>query len=974
MSEIIASTYEIIKEIGSGGGGVVYLANHLRLEKKVVLKADKRKISTREDLLRREVDVLKELKHRYIPQVYDYFIEGNTVYTVIDYIDGESLDKILERGERFPQKQVIQWARQILQALAYLHSPVHGQPPRGFVHSDVKPANIMLRKSGDICLIDFNIALALGEENAVGCSKGYASPEHYGLDFSSGCQSLSGRNEKEDSGTELLFGSPSHRKRQLSISSSAGYAGNSSSGTSGRKKVIPDARSDIYSLGATMYHLLCGKRPPRDAKDVIPLSKKEFSPQIIEIVTKAMEPNPDLRFQTANEMLEALLNLHQNDIRWIRWRRRNAAVITSMLVLAVLGAGAAFIGLKRIQMSDRWLRLTEDARTALDDGNVYDAISDMMELYSEQTQFLAPSPPAKAQEVLTEVLGLYNLADCFKRYKTVELPSAPLDMEMAPDAGTISCICSGELHVIDVENAEITLSLPAEASALAEVEYLTDDILIYAGEQGISAYHLEEQKELWRGEKATGISVSEDKSTVAAIYKDDSFATIYDADTGENKARIEFDGRKQSVAVNDVFINPSDNLFCLNSAGNLLAVSFSDGALEVFRTEEDQTAGNLQIFDSSVGYSHFEGGFFQEYLAFSATTENIEESVFAVMDTNTAEQAGGFGSEGYYFSNTDEQGISVGIDNILVRLEPVSGEQTPLVDTSERIAQYDYDGSFTMTATEDGAVLIFDGQGREISRFERKSICDLLEVRNGTAVIGSSDSPELWIVKYEDHQEKEVAVYDASYQHDEARISSDGKAMTYFSYDRIRVCDLDGNVIKDVDIPDAENVYDQQYVRDEDGSVLKVIYNDGNVDFYSGNTGELVEHTQESPPDASLYEEFETSTLRIESPLHGAPVAYDKNTGKKISELNDEGYLTYVTEVGPYFITQYVTTDDHYYGYLMDQKCQILAYLPYLCDVLGNTVLFDYPTGSIREEKIFELNELQKMARERLEGGKENEN
>ena len=93
MSEIIASCYEIIRKIGAGGGGTVFLARHLRLGKKVVLKADKRKITTKEELLRREVDVLKELSHTYIPQVYDFFIEGDTGYTVIHYVEGESLDK-----------------------------------------------------------------------------------------------------------------------------------------------------------------------------------------------------------------------------------------------------------------------------------------------------------------------------------------------------------------------------------------------------------------------------------------------------------------------------------------------------------------------------------------------------------------------------------------------------------------------------------------------------------------------------------------------------------------------------------------------------------------------------------------------------------------------------------------------------------------------------------------------------------------
>ena len=184
MSELIGGTYEVVQRLGSGGGGVVYLANHIRLNKQVVLKADKRKITTRPELLRREVDVLKNLNHPYIPQVYDFFAEDETVYTAMDFVEGESLDKPLKRGERFSQPQVVKWAIQLLEALDYLHSPTHGTPPRGYVHSDIKPANIMLRTNGDICLIDFNISLALGEENVIGASAGYASPEHYGLDFS----------------------------------------------------------------------------------------------------------------------------------------------------------------------------------------------------------------------------------------------------------------------------------------------------------------------------------------------------------------------------------------------------------------------------------------------------------------------------------------------------------------------------------------------------------------------------------------------------------------------------------------------------------------------------------------------------------------------------------------------------------------------------------------------------------------------
>ena len=181
MSKRVAGVYELGKQIGAGGGGVVYLGEHVRLKKKIILKADKRSLRTKEEKLRREVDILKNLSHTYIPQVYDFVPEDGVVYTVMDYIEGESLDKLLARGQLPSQPQMIGWACQLLEALDYLHN----QSPHGILHGDIKPANIMLRPNGDVCLIDFNIALALGEDGAVkvGFSRGYASPEHYGADY-----------------------------------------------------------------------------------------------------------------------------------------------------------------------------------------------------------------------------------------------------------------------------------------------------------------------------------------------------------------------------------------------------------------------------------------------------------------------------------------------------------------------------------------------------------------------------------------------------------------------------------------------------------------------------------------------------------------------------------------------------------------------------------------------------------------------
>lgn len=300
MVEVIASTYEIIQEIGSGGGGVVYLGKHLRLGKFVVLKADKRTLSTKSEVLRREVDALKNLSHTYIPQVYDFVEQDGTVYTVMGYIEGESLDKPLKRGERFSQARVVEWACQLLDALCYLHS----RPPHGILHSDIKPANIMLTPQGDIRLIDFNIALALGEEGAVrvGFSRGYASPEHYGIDYS---------------GLSETQAATSDAETRMPTDPAATEVGSYSGSGNDRKMVSLDVRSDIYSLGASLYHILTGRRPPQDAREVQPITSDDgVSPAVASIIQKAMAPVPEHRYQTAAEMLWDFEHLHENDPRY----------------------------------------------------------------------------------------------------------------------------------------------------------------------------------------------------------------------------------------------------------------------------------------------------------------------------------------------------------------------------------------------------------------------------------------------------------------------------------------------------------------------------------------------------------------------------------------------------------------------------------------------------------------------------------
>lgn len=965
MPEMIASTYEIIEKIGSGGGGNVFLAYHVRLGKKVVLKADKRKITTKPELLRREVDILKELNHPYIPRVYDFFVEGDTVYTVMDYIEGESLDRPLKRGERFPQSQVIIWACELLEALSYLHSPTHGEPPRGFVHSDIKPANLMRTRDGHICLIDFNIALALGEENVIGCSAGYASPEHYGLDYSS----KSALGFVSDS---HITGSVPEQEKTERLSSEAETVGMSTvmftdrtqslyqagESQSSLKKVVPDIRSDIYSAGATFYHLLSGKRPAKDALEVEPLSSEGVSPLVAYIVEKAMNPNPDLRYQTAEEMLEDFRTLRDRDNRVVRQKRRDRLAAAVVVCLFSAGVATSFIGLKRMQTKEEWLKLAEYSKQALVEGDVENAVSYALKALPDKKSLLTPPYQAETEKALADALGVYDLEDGYRAEKTLALPSAPLMLAQSTDGKMGAAIYAWNLIIWNLETGEIQAELPVEASALSEVYFLNPDQVVYAGKDGVSVYDIPSGVVKWTGEKATALSVSGDGRWVAAVYKTQDHATVYDTQTGKIRFEVDFDGRCQQVTVNDSFVNPQDNLFVLNEDGSKLGISFQDGSMEIMNLEFPEDT--LILYENGSGYSHFEGGFFQKYFAYSAS--GADGSQFAVIDTEEERQTGGFDAQSPFGVRTDENGICVQMENILVQIDPETGEQKSLVTLTEPISRFARDGDRTVVAAGT-SVQFFDRGACLTGTFEKEDDSSFLQMRGEWALIGGSDAPVIRVIHYEEHSEQELFRYDPSIKHDEARLSADKKTVMLFQYDRFELYDREGKEITNVLIPDAEQVYDQQYRRQGEKSWLEVIYNDGRICSYNANDGSIMSEREGERPDLTLAETFETKHYRIESPLHGTPVVYDRKTGKQLKELSKDAYLTYITEMGEFIVAQYVTIDGRRYGELLNSRCEPIAELPWLSDVTDGMFLFDYPSGKIRESRIYNIDELKAMAR-----------
>ena len=270
---LLQNRYLIQKQIGAGGMGTVYVATDQRFNSSVAIKETLFDEDYLQQAFEREAQLLNSLRHPALPHVIDYFAENSRQYLVMEYFAGADLSEILKQKGAFQVEEVLAWADNLLDALDYLHSqktPV--------VHRDIKPQNLKLTDRGEIILLDFGLAKGKpGEASQI-------------------------------SRTHSVFG---YSRNYAPLEQIQG------TGT--------DIRSDIYSLGATIYHLLTGK-PPVDAltrattfvnnqpDPLVPATV--FNPKIpfavAEVVQQALNLNPDLRPQTASQMRSSLRKAESN--------------------------------------------------------------------------------------------------------------------------------------------------------------------------------------------------------------------------------------------------------------------------------------------------------------------------------------------------------------------------------------------------------------------------------------------------------------------------------------------------------------------------------------------------------------------------------------------------------------------------------------------------------------------------------------
>ena len=271
---VLTDRYQIVSVLGFGAMGAVYLAEDQRLVgRRCAIKENRPNADENPEVMARmreqflaEARVLARLDHPGLPKVSDYFVtENNREYLVMDYVEGEDLTSMLERTQRpLAEEAVLKWADQVLDALTYLHS----QRPQPIIHRDIKPANIRVNLQGRVRLVDFGLVKLLD----------------------------AGRPETK---VELRgLGTPAYAPLEQFATS----------------EEHTDTRSDIYALGATLYHLLTNLYPPdvhqRLLNPEVLLPPRRLNPHISEnterVILKAMGIHPDQRYQSAEEMRQAL--------------------------------------------------------------------------------------------------------------------------------------------------------------------------------------------------------------------------------------------------------------------------------------------------------------------------------------------------------------------------------------------------------------------------------------------------------------------------------------------------------------------------------------------------------------------------------------------------------------------------------------------------------------------------------------------
>lgn len=284
---VLNGRYEILKCIHSKGMANVYLVRDTQLGKQWCLKEIRLSQAGRKNIeyisLMQEANILRSLNNEKIPRITTIDNDGDSLFVVMDFLDGVTLKDFVQEKGRIPEELAVKWMVQIVQAVGYLHSERSNKKP--IFYRDMKPDNLMIRSNGVINLFDFGISVRIEYPNQL---------------------------------PEYTLGTP-------------GYVAPEQ-----KKKNLPmDLRSDIYSMGRTFYFMLTGVDPRGFIGEKLkPISdwSPDVSPVLVSIVNKCMEDNPNDRYQTCEELQYALENYKFSDEKHRSSEKRKVRVVIGLAV------------------------------------------------------------------------------------------------------------------------------------------------------------------------------------------------------------------------------------------------------------------------------------------------------------------------------------------------------------------------------------------------------------------------------------------------------------------------------------------------------------------------------------------------------------------------------------------------------------------------------------------------------------------
>ena len=416
VSAQLGPDYINVRPMGEGGMGALFCAYRRGLGVDVVIKRVKQKYLGLVDQ-RAEADILKRLKHRYLPRIYDV-VQGSDgcLYTVMDLIPGQNLSQFVRQNGPVGQKAAHRWACQLCEVVAYLHEQ---KPP--IIHCDIKPSNLMVTPGGDICLIDFNTSLIFADGIlAKGATPGFAAPEQYTHPQAqpapppppvpggqgTGLPPTVQLNTEVVSGGIVTPAQPGSRTGSQALR--AGSLRSSSAAVSVRAGGYGSISkcTDVYGIGATLYYLVTGHPPERALDPLTPLSSYQprISATFAGIIQRAMQKDQAQRFPDAASMLRALQDVDRLDDRYRRCHL--ARTVTRWVFALLFCASTACAALGVVQLyqgrQNTYLTLLSQSQTLAEQGD-YATAAGLLEQAIEMS-------PDRADAYLQLAVQLYRQA------------------------------------------------------------------------------------------------------------------------------------------------------------------------------------------------------------------------------------------------------------------------------------------------------------------------------------------------------------------------------------------------------------------------------------------------------------------------------------------------------------------------------------------------------------------------------------